>query len=194
MTQLVFVYIRTYILSPFVYKCKYIHTHQAVCLHMKIYRRFVCLHVYTFVCLNTVRWQLLCINNTYRVNIHMKYKHGLLEFDAHDLFTCSTWFSSLYLWIFQPQIDCPVSLHINHVEAVNHSCGWSGGSVRPGLWCGYGCCDSQSQDVTLAVCGDAVWTEWFPGSRWRTGVSKAEFAARADHHYCTGLTISHTDI
>ena len=51
------------------------------------------------------------------------------------------------------------------------------------------------QDVTLAVCGDAVWSKWFPCSNgWRTGVSKTECAGRADHHYCIGPTVSHTDI
>ena len=52
----------------------------------------------------------------------------------------------------------------------------------------------RHQDITPAVCGDAVWTERFRVSRRRTGVSKAEFAGRADHHYCTGVPVSHTDV
>ena len=28
----------------------------------------------------------------------------------------------------------------------------------------------------------------------RTGVSKAEFAGRANYHYCTGVTVSNTDV
>ena len=49
------------------------------------------------------------------------------------------------------------------------------------------------QDISPAVCDDAPWIE-FLGSRGRTGVSKAEFAGRADHHYCTGKIVSHADI
>ena len=50
------------------------------------------------------------------------------------------------------------------------------------------------QDISLAVCDDDEWTERFPGSRGRTGVSKAEFAGRIDHHYCMGVTVSHSDV
>ena len=46
-------------------------------------------------------------------------------------------------------------------------------------------------DVGSVVCGDAGMMEWFLDSR---GVSKVEFAGRADHHYCTGITVSLTDI
>ena len=53
----------------------------------------------------------------------------------------------------------------------------------------------RRQDIASAVCGDAVWMEWMNSvSRGRTGVSEAEFAGRTDHHYCTGGTVSHTDI
>ena len=45
------------------------------------------------------------------------------------------------------------------------------------------------QDVGLAVCGDAGWIEF-----GRTGVSKAEFAGRANHHYCMGVIVSQADI
>ena len=50
------------------------------------------------------------------------------------------------------------------------------------------------QDVTPAVCGDVEWIKRFLGGRRRTGVSKAEFAGRADHHYCSDPTINHADI
>ena len=50
------------------------------------------------------------------------------------------------------------------------------------------------QDVTPAVCGDVQWTEGFLRSRGRTGVSKAEFTGRADHHYCKGVIVRHADI
>ena len=55
----------------------------------------------------------------------------------------------------QPQRGCPGSPHINPLGSVNHSCEVSVlvydvdtvvGTVR-------------RQDVTPAVCGDAVWTE-----------------------------------
>ena len=52
------------------------------------------------------------------------------RYNTHDVFTCSTCFSSLYLCFFQPQRCCSGSPHINNVTTFNHSCGWDGGSVR----------------------------------------------------------------
>ena len=66
----------------------------------------------------------------YTCNIHRDHLHWI---DTHAVFTCNTGVSSLYLCNFPPQRGCPGSPHINQMDAVNHSCGCSGGSVRPGL-------------------------------------------------------------
>ena len=79
------------------------------------------------------------ITNVYTF-VYTWYIHTLKLFSC-DIYTecvnCSTGVSSLYLWCTQPQRGCLWSPHINPMASVNHSCGWSGGSVHPGLWCGY---------------------------------------------------------
>ena len=65
--------------------------------------------------------------------LHMCYTKSLHVIYTHSVFTCSTGFSSLYMTSIRPQRDCLWSPHINPMESVNHSCGYSGGSLRPGL-------------------------------------------------------------
>ena len=126
---------------------------QSFCLHMKIYtykvHLFTRLLVYikfTETCksAHSFRFSACRIHTcTELVNTWNVHTDELNLIDTHDVFTCSTWFSSLYLCVFQSQRDCPGSPHINPMDAVNHNCGWGGGSVHPGLWCGYGVCHGQ---------------------------------------------------
>ena len=101
-----------------------------------IYSQSLCLHsIYSlFTCL--IHTQLV-----YTCNIHRDWLHWI---DKHAVFTCNTGVSSLYVRPSLPQRGSPGSPHINPMDSVNHSCGGSGGRVRPGLWWGYGGCPSQT--------------------------------------------------
>ena len=80
---------------------------------------------------------LLFINFLHIYNIHLFtrdiyiHPHSLHMIHTQSVFTCNTGFSSLYQCIFQQQRGYLWSLHISPMEPVNHSCGYSGGSVRP---------------------------------------------------------------
>ena len=69
------------------------------------------------------------------LSTHVIFTHTFcfLVIYTQSVITCSTGVSSLYMCMTQPQRGCLWSPHINRVAALNHSCGCSGGSVRPGL-------------------------------------------------------------
>ena len=48
-----------------------------------------------------------------------------------------------------------------------------------------------NENSRLAVRCDANWIKLFCEN---TGVFKPEFAGRAEHHYCTGMAVSHAEI
>lgn len=50
---------------------------------------------------------------------------------------CNIGFSLLNLCLPQPQVDCPLSPHINPMDTLSDSCRCSVESVRPGLGCEY---------------------------------------------------------
>lgn len=88
---------------------------------------------------------LICIiymKIPYHCHIYIK---GLCTQYTHSLFTCNFVFSSLYLFLTQPQRGCLRRLHINPMEILNDSCQCSRGTVRP-----------ESSNLIKTICYDKL--------------------------------------
>lgn len=78
---------------------------------------------------------------------------------VYRVFTCSIETSSLYLYRTHQQRGCPLNLHINPMEGVNHSF-WCSAKIDPlGPQCGY----SSRNDLL---------SEFYHGCLWWCGVDR----------------------
>ena len=105
------------------------------------YLFYIHLFIHTYI-MHTQSHIFLFTYKNYQQFVYTVCLHGIYM-NTHSGFSCSTGFSSLYLFLIQPQRGCLWSPHPSPEEAVNHSCRCSGGSGNPCLLCGYTGCYRQ---------------------------------------------------